>query len=121
MGCSDCHDPHGTFQQKQLRTAADQNQICVKCHTEKAGPFVFEHPPVKTEGCVSCHSPHGSPNPRLLIRSNVNALCMQCHSATVNFTAPGTPSFHNQANQYQACTLCHTQVHGSNTSNVFFK
>ena len=24
------------------------------------------------------------------------------------------PSFHNQATKYQACTLCHTQIHGSN-------
>ena len=121
MSCSDCHDPHGTFQAKQLRTSAAQDAVCVKCHTETAGPWVYEHPPIKTEGCTSCHFPHGSPNPRLLTRSNVNTLCMQCHSASVNFTAPGTPSFHNQANQYQACTVCHTQIHGSNASSVFFK
>jgi hypothetical protein len=48
-------------------------------------------------------------------------LCMQCHTASMNFTAPGTPSFHNQANQYQACTVCHVQIHGSNADSVFFK
>ncbi len=26
--------------------------ICTKCHTETAGPFVYEHPVVKTEGCT---------------------------------------------------------------------
>lgn len=119
--CTDCHDPHGSFQSTQLRATADQNAICTKCHTETAGPFVYEHPVVKTEGCVSCHSPHGSPNPRLLRVSNVNTLCLQCHSASINFTTPGTPSFHNQAAQYQACTVCHTQIHGSNASDVFFK
>jgi DmsE family decaheme c-type cytochrome len=119
--CTDCHNPHGTFQDKLLKTNADQNAICTKCHAETLGPFVYEHPPLKLEGCTSCHFPHGSPNPRLLIRNNVNSLCLQCHSASMNFTAPGTPSFHNQANQYQACTNCHVMIHGSNASSVFFK
>jgi DmsE family decaheme c-type cytochrome len=119
--CSDCHNPHGTFQDKLLKTNADQNAVCTKCHAETLGPFVYEHPPLKLEGCTSCHFPHGSPNPRLLIRNNVNSLCLQCHSASMNFTAPGTPSFHNQANQYQACTNCHVMIHGSNASSVFFK
>jgi DmsE family decaheme c-type cytochrome len=119
--CTDCHNPHGTFQDKLLKTNADQNAVCTKCHAETLGPFVYEHPPLKLEGCTSCHFPHGSPNPRLLIRNNVNSLCLQCHSASMNFTAPGTPSFHNQANQYQACTNCHVMIHGSNASSVFFK
>ena len=119
--CTDCHNPHGTFQDKLLKSSADQNAVCTKCHAETAGPFVYEHPPLKIEGCTSCHLPHGSPNPRLLTRNNVNSLCLQCHSASMNFTAPGTPSFHNQANQYQACTNCHVQIHGSNASSFFFK
>ncbi len=118
--CSDCHNPHGTFKATGLRSSVAGDVVCVKCHTETAGPFVYEHPPIRTEGCGSCHYPHGSPNPRLLTRNNVNTLCLQCHSASMNFTAPGTPSFHNMANQYQACTVCHTQIHGSNTNSVFF-
>jgi DmsE family decaheme c-type cytochrome len=121
MNCTDCHNPHGTFRDKQLRTAATQDEVCIKCHTENAGPFVFEHPPVKTEGCISCHNPHGSSNPRMLNVNNVNTLCLQCHTNTMTFTAPGTPSFHNQQTQYQACTLCHVQIHGSNVSDVFFQ
>jgi DmsE family decaheme c-type cytochrome len=121
ISCSDCHNPHGTFKPKQLRSSVDGDAVCVKCHTQIAGPFVYEHPPVKIEGCITCHFPHGSPNPRLLNRSNVNTLCLQCHSAlNESFTAPGTPSFHNMANQYQACTVCHTQIHGSNSNAAFF-
>jgi DmsE family decaheme c-type cytochrome len=125
MKCSDCHDPHGTFQGKLLKSTADQNAVCAKCHTETGGPFAFEHPPVKTEGCTSCHSPHGSPNPRMLNVGNVNTLCLQCHSETNMSALPHAVSpsgpVHNQAAQYVACTNCHTQIHGSNASSVFFK
>jgi len=126
MTCSDCHDSHGTFQGKMSRTTADQNAICTKCHTETAGPFVFEHPVIKAEGCTTCHSPHGSPNARLLNVSNVNTLCLQCHSQ-INLSAfPNAVSeqggpVHNQATQYVACTNCHSQIHGSNATYNFFR
>ena len=125
INCSDCHYPHGTFNKKNLRATADQNAVCTKCHAETAGPFVYEHPVLKTEGCISCHSPHGSPNARLLNVSNINTLCLQCHSATNTDAFPHAVSptgpVHNQAAQYVSCTTCHTQIHGSNASNIFFK
>jgi hypothetical protein len=34
---------------------------------------------------------------------------------------PTAPSFHNQSQKYQACTMCHVQVHGSNVDQFFFK
>jgi DmsE family decaheme c-type cytochrome len=126
ISCSDCHDSHGTFQGKMLKTTADQNAICTKCHAETAGPFVFEHPVIKAEGCTACHSPHGSPNARLLNVSNVNTLCLQCHSQ-INLSAfPNAVSeqggpVHNQATQYVACTNCHSQIHGSNATVNFFR
>jgi len=95
--------------------------VCFKCHAEKAGPFVFEHAPVKTEGCVVCHAQiHGSSNPRLLSRANVNLQCLECHTVTP-LAGGGTPGFHNQAQKYQACTLCHTQIHGSNVDKDFLR
>ena len=119
--CSNCHNQHGGFLTRQLRSTAAQDQVCFNCHTDKAGPFAFEHAPVKTEGCVVCHSPHGSANPRLLRRSNINLLCLECHTLTVDSAAPGIPTFHNQAQKYQACTLCHVAIHGSNSDHFFFK
>jgi DmsE family decaheme c-type cytochrome len=119
--CTDCHNQHGGFLTKQLRSTAAQDAVCFKCHVDKTGPFVYEHAPVKTEGCVSCHTPHGSSNPRLLKRSQINLLCLECHTLTVDSGVPGIPVFHNQALKYQACTTCHTQIHGSNHDEFLFK
>jgi len=116
--CSDCHNVHGTTTLRQARTLPSGDAICFKCHADKRGPFVYEHVPVKTEGCSSCHTPHGSTNPRLLRVANINLLCLQCHSFPA--LGPLGPQ-HNQSQKYQACTLCHTQIHGSNFSAVFFK
>jgi DmsE family decaheme c-type cytochrome len=116
--CSDCHNPHGTGTVRQVQTLASGDAACSKCHVDKQGPFIYEHVPVKTEGCSSCHTPHGSTNPRLLKVSLVNMLCLQCHTfPTVSPIGP----VHNQSAKYQACTVCHTQIHGPNFSNVFFK
>jgi DmsE family decaheme c-type cytochrome len=120
--CVDCHNPHGTATVRQLRNLPSGDAICYKCHVDKQGPFVYEHVPVKTEGCSSCHSPHGSTNPKLLNVTPVNMLCLQCHTFSTTLTAGGPigPA-HNQSAKYQACTMCHTQIHGSNFSDVFFK
>lgn len=119
--CVDCHNPHGGFQVRQLRTSASQDTVCFKCHTDKQGPFVYEHEAVRFEGCTACHTPHGNSNPRLLKRSQVNLLCLECHAFSADAGAPATPTFHNQAQKYQACTLCHTAIHGSNTNQFFFQ
>ena len=87
--CSDCHDVHGTFGNNNLRSTADQNMICTKCHTDMRGPFVYEHAAVKAEGCLACHTPHGSQNARLLNMPNINMLCNQCHSPVAAGTVHG--------------------------------
>jgi len=119
--CTDCHNQHGGFLTKLLRSTAAQDQVCFKCHADKAGPFAFEHEPVKTEGCVACHSPHGSTNPRLLKRAQINLLCLECHTLTQDSGTPAIPTFHNQSQKYSACTLCHTTIHGSNFDAYFMK
>jgi len=116
--CNDCHNPHGTATVRQVRTLPSGDAVCYKCHVDKQGPFVYEHVPVKTDGCGSCHTPHGSTSPRLLKVSLVNMMCLQCHTFPVR--GPIGP-VHNQSAKYQACTMCHGQIHGSNFSNVFFK
>jgi len=116
--CDDCHNVHGTTTIRQVKTLPSGNAVCFQCHADKQGPFVYEHVPVKTEGCTSCHTPHGSTNPRFLRVSQINLMCLQCHSFPVQ--GPQGPA-HNQSAKYQACTMCHVAIHGSNASDVFFK
>ncbi|HEU4389703.1 MAG TPA: DmsE family decaheme c-type cytochrome, partial [Blastocatellia bacterium] len=126
MKCSDCHNPHGGFELKQVRLATGADAACFKCHADKQGPFVFEHAPLKVEGCTACHDVHGSASPKLLKRSSVAQLCIECHSNIG--TVPGEEASgaaqvpHDLSNQrYRNCTICHSKIHGSNASNRFFR
>ncbi len=134
MTCTDCHNPHGSFsptwrmgaRPRMVDQALGNGEPCLKCHSEKRGPFVFEHAAVRVDGCESCHFPHGSTNSRLLRRPVVFTLCLECHNGAGNFgrQANGvlsqSPS-HNMANPvYHNCTACHVRIHGSN-SDAFFR
>lgn len=122
MKCSDCHNPHGGFELKQVRLATGGDAPCLKCHTDKQGPFVFEHAPLKIEGCTACHQPHGSNNPKLLKRNEVRQLCLECHSDVGAILGVNTPNFHDQTNpRFQNCTTCHVKIHGSNADTHFFR
>jgi DmsE family decaheme c-type cytochrome len=127
--CADCHNVH-TAASRSLRSSPEQDKVCFKCHRQLQGPFMFEHVPVKTEGCMACHQPHGSVNPRMLKVNQVNLLCLQCHTpgTTPNtknggVNAPGTPAapVHDQTMKFQACTMCHVFIHGSNADETFMK
>lgn len=116
--CSDCHDVHGTFANNNLKSTADQNDICTKCHTETRGPFVYEHAAIKAEGCTACHTPHGSANARLLKMANINTLCNQCHSPVAAGTVHGMSA---GSSELTPCTSCHTFIHGSNVNPAFLR
>lgn len=129
MGCSDCHNPHGSTG-PTLLVKNSVNETCYTCHAEKRGPFLWEHGPV-TDACTNCHTPHGSTNTPLL-KARVPWLCQQCHSgdhgAQVNSganlqagnvtTVNGTNPLANAAARAQlaarACLNCHVLIHGSN-------
>ncbi|MGA7157672.1 MAG: DmsE family decaheme c-type cytochrome [Acidobacteriaceae bacterium] len=117
VSCNDCHNVHGTFGDNNLKSTADQNAICTKCHMETRGPFVYEHPVVRAEGCLSCHTPHGSQNPRLLNMPNVRQLCIQCHGSVAADNIHGLKSMSSS----NTCIDCHTMIHGSNLSSTFYK
>ena len=124
--CTDCHNPHGSTTDKMIKTDS-VNDLCYSCHTEKRGPFLWEHQPVR-ESCMNCHTPHGS-NHAKLQRVSVPYLCQQCHANTRHpgtlYDArntplpetdlpPGVPISPSNRVFERACVNCHTAIHGSN-------
>lgn len=115
--CGDCHNTHGTLSHGMIR-AENVNQLCYKCHPDKRGPYMWEHPPVE-ENCIICHDTHGSKDAKLM-REKVPNICEDCHDWSRH---PGTPydaknGFTGSAPSNRmfarSCNNCHTNIHGSN-------
>ncbi|MBZ0155254.1 MAG: DmsE family decaheme c-type cytochrome [Alphaproteobacteria bacterium] len=120
VSCSACHNSHGSFGEKMIK-ADSVNELCYKCHADKRGPYMWEHPPVE-ENCMSCHTAHGSNHSKLLV-SKTPQLCQSCHDWSRH---PGTP--YTKADAFTSsigaapsnklvsrnCQNCHTNIHGSN-------
>jgi len=119
INCANCHDPHDSTQSKMI-SADYVNEKCLSCHTEKRGPFLWEHAPVR-ESCLNCHDPHGSNHEKLLVMKQPY-LCQRCHLSTRhpgtlydlrNTLAGPTSLLTNRAVEH-ACKNCHQNVHGGN-------
>lgn len=120
--CVDCHAPHGGLNPRQMKTAHGNEAACGRCHSDKRGPFAFEHAAMRLEGCMSCHEPHGSVNPKMLVRSQQHLLCLECHSTAPNILASQPPAFHDlRSARFQNCTTCHLKVHGSNVNRFLLR
>jgi DmsE family decaheme c-type cytochrome len=131
--CSDCHNPHGSAGPSLLKEFT-VNETCYDCHTEKRGPMLWEHQPVR-ENCLNCHTPHGSNEARLM-KERMNFMCSSCHSAVSNNSGgafggahsfPGNleaaATFNSALANNRTCLNCHSQIHGSNDPNgaYFFR
>lgn len=125
MGCTSCHNPHDGSRPKMLK-ADTVNELCYKCHTEKRGPFLWEHAPVRDE-CVICHDPHGSNHERLLV-ARQPYLCQRCHFSGhglnadrantlqgVQVAPAGSSATISVRNIEDGCKGCHIAIHGSNS------
>ncbi|MFH1177875.1 MAG: DmsE family decaheme c-type cytochrome [Acidobacteriota bacterium] len=123
MSCVSCHNPHGGSGGRSLKQTLAGEQPCLACHTEKRGPFVFEHVGGLRGDCMSCHEPHGSNNPKRLIRPRVDRLCLECHTTLPKANLGSQPpSFHDlRSPRYANCTTCHAAIHGSNVSPLLLK
>ena len=108
MDCASCHNAHGSAPSLLIRQSV--TETCFTCHTDKRGPFVWEHAPVR-EDCANCHAAHGS-SQRNLLTAKDPFLCLSCHSygGHVNL-----PRYNRVSNPYgSGCSNCHISVHGSN-------
>ncbi len=134
MTCTSCHEVHGG-QFQNIATGESTRDACLTCHTEHAGPYIFEHSPVE-EDCAICHDVHGSVANNLL-KQNEPFICLQCHQphfhsilagATGDYsTPPGVsatdPNYdgltgHSEYDSMKRvmltkCTQCHQSIHGT--------
>ncbi len=125
MGCSDCHNTHGSAGPK-LMNRDSVNETCYTCHMEKRGPFAHNHDPV-TEDCSICHNPHGT-TAESMLKMRPPFLCQTCHTPHLpiqsSLTGQSPPSsspgwWSSPAiTQGRSCLNCHTQVHGSNNPSA---
>lgn len=112
MECTTCHDQHAPATRERL--GGFSHEACIRCHTDKGGPFLYEHEASRIEGCRSCHVVHGSPNRRMLTHQSISDLCFSCHTMA--------PSFHSRfTSEGTNCTTCHATIHGSNLDRLFLK
>jgi len=109
MTCGSCHDPHGGNTDAMLKTdGREVNDLCLSCHAQYQGPFVYEHEAV-VESCTVCHTAHGSVVDNLLVKTEP-FLCYQCHPVHTSIRVHQDV----QAAAGAKCSYCHPQVHGSN-------
>ncbi|MEE9162288.1 MAG: cytochrome c3 family protein, partial [Candidatus Neomarinimicrobiota bacterium] len=111
LDCATCHDPH---EPPPAWLGGFKQEACLSCHTDKQGPFAFEHGGILVEGCAVCHDPHGSPNRHMLTFQRVEDQCISCHAVL--------PMFHLRFREQDPnCTNCHASIHGSNLSPYFLR
>lgn len=62
FSCLACHSTHGTTRVGRL-LAGGNGGVCLDCHGDKAGPFVFPHPPGRSTAASPATSPTARPTP----------------------------------------------------------
>jgi DmsE family decaheme c-type cytochrome len=118
VSCADCHNVHGNNPKQMVRGSVVET--CYQCHMEKRGPFVHNHQPV-TEDCTICHQPHGTTIANLL-KSRPPFLCQDCHASAGHPSQPaGPPTGRTTSTSLlgtvgRGCLNCHTNIHGSNST-----
>lgn len=115
LNCLSCHK---FAKQADNNMAYGVTQACQSCHPQQSGPHMYEHEAalsysVEGGGCMECHEPHGSVNDKML-KQDTNQLCKSCHMVPGHELAHPLRNF-NKLN----CMECHSQIHGSFTSNLF--
>jgi predicted CXXCH cytochrome family protein len=78
--CTACHNPHAGNSPGFLQP--DPVKACLACHDAQGQQMkkAHVHQPAFQQGCATCHEAHGSNNEHLLRVSDVNSLCLECHS-----------------------------------------
>lgn len=109
--CLRCHEPHGSFEPRLLRSAGSP---CAPCHAAQSGASL--HSGVGS-GCGACHDAHSSAYPKLL-KGEPLGLCRTCH-APVAAPERYPRSFHRPVEDGK-CFGCH-QPHAGPARSLLAK
>lgn len=112
MGCTSCHNPHSSGNEKLL--SEEPPDLCYNCHDKTGFSGDVTHAPVGIGLCVSCHSPHGSDIEKLLVRETPE-LCYTCHKGA-EF---GKKNVHQPVRDGM-CKQCH-KPHASRNRSLLVK
>jgi len=112
LRCVDCHNPHQTIGKKWSRTATQDDAICLRCHDKFAEAITRQQ---------HTHHPAGSAGDR----------CMNCHMPRINEGLQNIVRTHTifsptnremiEANQPNACNVCHTRESINWTADHLFE
>jgi DmsE family decaheme c-type cytochrome len=118
MACSSCHNVHGGNPKQLVRDSV--TETCFTCHMEKRGPFVTTIRRCRRTA-RSATSRTGTTIASLL-KARPPYLCQECHSHTSHPSQAGTlPGGRTTSNSLlgsvaRGCLNCHTNIHGSNST-----
>jgi DmsE family decaheme c-type cytochrome len=131
LQCESCHGPGGkhaarlrrgqerppitNFGSDEHTPAAEQNDICMGCHTASAGLGWHGSAPEREDvACADCHQAH-APVDRVRVRAEQAEVCFDCHQ-TVRAQS-FKPFSHPVREGKMSCAGCH-DIHGSIADNL---
>ena len=107
VACADCHSSHPT--RDPVLSRQTEAEACYACHANVKADFLKPSAHPVRQGqvtCTDCHKPHGSSSEGLLIRSNLNETCFECHAEKRG------PMVWEHAPVVEDCSNCH-DPHGA--------
>jgi len=127
MGCTGCHNPHSSKNDKLL--TSEPPDLCYTCHDKTAFTKRKAHMPVAAGKCLTCHEHHAGNNPTLLARPMFE-LCTSCHKTQASGThvLAGLRGSHpikdapdpSRKGKQMSCASCHNP-HGSDFDKLFYE
>jgi len=108
VACASCHEVHAAHDPALDKVG--QQEKCFACHQRvRSETFRSSSHPMRfgEMTCTDCHNPHNGNNDFLLVNSNINDTCYNCHAEKRG------PLLWEHAPVTEDCSLCHN-AHGSN-------
>ena len=127
LQCESCHGPGGPhsdrtrtgsghvpvidFGDEAQVSVADQEAVCMSCHTGDVGmPWTGSVHERNDTSCVSCHQVH-TPSDPVLTATQQNEVCFDCHRRQRSDSMK--PFAHPVRFDLMTCTACHNPHHST--------